>query len=215
MGLCYKKDHMRFIAFDLETTGTLPGVDQICEIGAVLFNEQGQPETIFATLINPGIPMPEGASRVNGITDDMLVGQPKITDVLDAFAEFCGDVPMVAHNAAFDAQFLTADIKKHETSAPRGVILDTLPIARKVYPGLANYKLGTLVQHLGIVSTNFHRAEEDASYCGQLFHKMIVRLSPNGVEPTISTLVGLTGKPEQRFPQIEKRPKQLGLLDLA
>ncbi len=205
---------MRFIAFDLETTGTLPGVDQIAEIGAVMFNEQGIPETIVATLINPGVPMPEAASRVNGITDEMLVGKPLITDVLDAFAEFCGDEILVAHNAAFDAQFLTADIKKHETTAPRGVVLDTLPIARKVYPGLANYKLGTLIQHLGIPSTNFHRAEEDASYCGQLFHKMITRLSPNGVEPTLATLVSLTGKPEMRFPQIEKQPKQLGLLDL-
>lgn len=203
---------MRFIAFDLETTGTLPGVDQIVEIGAVLFNEQGAPETIFTTLINPCIPMPEAASRVNGITDNMLVGKPLITDVLEAFAEFCEDIPMVAHNAAFDAQFLTADIKKHEMSAPRGVILDTLPLARKVYPGLANYKLGTLIQHLGIPSTNFHRAEEDAAYCGQLFHKMVVRLSPNGVPPTLATLISLTGKPEQRFPQIEKRPKQLGLL---
>lgn len=203
---------MRFIAFDLETTGTLPGVDQIAEIGAVRFNEQGVPETIFATLIDPGIPMPEAASRVNGITDQMLVGQPKITDVLEAFAEFCGDDPLVAHNAAFDAQFLIADIKKHEMAAPRGIILDTLPIARKVYPGLANYKLGTLVQHLGIPSTNFHRAEEDAAYCGQLFHKMIVRLSPSGVEPTMETLIGLTAKPEQRFPVIEKSMKQLGLL---
>ena len=206
---------MRFIAFDLETTGTLPGVDQIVEIGAVTFNEAGAPETIFATLINPGISMPEAASRVNGITDEMLVGKPSITDVLDAFAEYCGDIPMVAHNAAFDAQFLTADIKKHETTAPRGVILDTLPIARKVYPGLANYKLGTLVQHLGIQSTNFHRAEEDAAYCGQLFHKMVTRLSPNGVPPTLTTLISLTGKIEMRFPQIEKKPKQLGLLELG
>lgn len=205
---------MRFIAFDLETTGTLPGVDQIAEIGAVRFNENGVPETIFATLIDPGIPMPEAASRVNGITDAMLAGQPKITDVLDAFAEFCGDAILVAHNAAFDAQFLIADIKRHETTAPRGVILDTLPIARKVYPGLANYRLGTLVQHLGIPATNFHRAEEDAAYCGQVFHKMVTRLAPNGIEPTLETLIGLTGKPEQRFPIIEKQPKQLGLLNI-
>ncbi|HVK61633.1 MAG TPA: 3'-5' exonuclease, partial [Bdellovibrionales bacterium] len=155
---------MRFIAFDLETTGTLPGVDQIAEIGAVRFSETGVPELIFATLVNPGISMPEAASRVNGITDQMLIGQPRITDVLDAFAEFCGNDPLVAHNAAFDAQFLIADIKKHETSSPRGIILDTLPIARKVYPGLANYKLGTLVQHLQIPAGQFHRAEEDASY---------------------------------------------------
>jgi DNA polymerase-3 subunit epsilon len=206
---------MRFIAFDLETTGTLPGVDQIVEIGAVQFNEQGVPETIFATLINPGISMPEAASRVNGITDDMLVGKPSISEVLDAFAEYCSDSIMVAHNAAFDAQFLTADIKKHETTAPKGVILDTLPLARKVYPGLANYKLGTLVQHLGIPTTSFHRAEEDAAYCGHLFHKMVTRLSPNGVPVALATLISLMGKPEQRFPQIEKQPKQLGLLDLV
>jgi DNA polymerase-3 subunit epsilon len=150
---------MRFIAFDLETTGTVAGADQIVEIGAVSFDEQGEPESIFTTLINPGIPMPEGASRVNGITDDMLAGKPKIEDVLDAFAEFCGDDILVAHNAAFDTQFLTADIKKYESSAPKGVILDTLGIARKVLPGLANYKLGTLVQHLKIQATGFHRAE--------------------------------------------------------
>ena len=203
---------MKFIAFDLETTGTLPGVDQIVEIGAVRFSETGVPETIFATLINPGIPMPEGASRVNGITDDMLVGKPAVHEVLDAFAEFCGDDILVAHNAPFDAQFLTADLKKHETTSPRGVILDTLSISRKVYPGLANYKLGTLVQHLGIQATNFHRAEEDAAYCGHLFHKMVTRLSPTGVPPTLATLISLTGKIEQRFPQIEKQPRQLGLL---
>lgn len=205
---------MRFIAFDLETTGTLPGVDQIVEIGAVQFNELGAPETIFATLIKPTVSMPEGASRVNGIFDEMLVDKPHVRDVLDAFAEFCGDEIMVAHNSAFDAQFLSADIKKHETSAPRGLILDTLSLARKVYPGLANYKLGTLVQHLAIPSGTFHRAEADAAYAGYLFHKMITRLSPTGVPPTLATLVSLTGKPEQRFPQIEKRPRQLGLLDL-
>lgn len=205
---------MRFIAFDLETTGTLPGVDQIVEIGAVRFDENGTPETIFTTLIDPGVKMPEAASRVNGITDDMLVGKPKVTEVLDAFAEWCERDILVAHNAAFDMQFLTADIKKHEMSSPKGMVLDTLPLARAVYKGLANHKLSTLVQHLGIQSAGFHRAEEDASYCGQLFHKIVQKLSPNGIEPTLQTLISLTGKPEQRFPQIEKRPKQLGLMNL-
>src|SRR3712207_6953954 len=54
----------------------------------------------------------------------------------------------------------------------RGVILDSCTMARKVYPGLANYKLGTLVQHLSITANgDFHRAEADASYCGYLFAK--------------------------------------------
>ena len=203
---------MRFIAFDLETTGVLPGVDQIVEIGAIRFVD-GAPDAIFATLIDPGIPMPEGASRVNGITDDMLVGKPKIASVLEPFAEFCGDDILVAHNAPFDTQFLTADVKRHETAAPLGTVLDTCAMARKVYPGLANYKLGTLVQHLSINSAGFHRAEADASYCGQLFAKMIQRISGSGPVPPLANLVALTGKPELRFPRIEKQPKQLGFLD--
>src|SRR4051812_45906087 len=125
---------MRFIAFDLETTGFLPGVDQIVEIGAVRFID-GQPESLFSTLVSPGRSMPEAASRVNGITDDMLVGKPTVDQVLPAFAEFCGDDILVAHNAAFDHQFLAADITKHETAAPSGIVLCTCNMAKKVLPG--------------------------------------------------------------------------------
>lgn len=202
---------MRFIAFDLETTGTVPGVDQIVEIGAIRF-VNGLPDSIFATLVNPGVPMPEAASAVNGITDPMLVGKPKVTDVLAPFTEFCGDDILVAHNAPFDTQFLIADYRRHELVCPRGVVLDSCSMARKVLPGLANYKLGTLVQHLGIESNGFHRAEADANYCGQLFIKMMNRVATGGVMPPIPNLIALTGKPELRFPAIEKKPKQLDFL---
>lgn len=199
---------MKFIAFDLETTGTVPGADQIVEIGAVRF-VNGQPEAVFSTLINPGRPIPAGASAVNGIFDHMVAGKPTVESILPSFAEFCGDDWMIAHNAPFDSQFLTSDIKKFETPAPRGIILDTLPIARKVFPGLPNYKLGTLVQHLKIPTTDFHRAEEDATYCGHLFYQMVKRISIGGQPPQIANLIALTGKPESRFPQIVRQPKQM------
>lgn len=204
---------MKFIAFDLETTGTVPGVDQIVEIGAVRFNE-GQVEAVFSTLIDPQISIPAAASAVNGISNEMVKGKPRVETVLEALTEFCGADPMVAHNAPFDAQFLIADFKKHEFSTPSGLILDTLPISRKVFPGLANYKLGTLVQHLKIPSSDFHRAEEDATYCGRLFLEMLRRISINGQAPAIENLVALTGKPEFRFPVIERNPKQLDLLSM-
>lgn len=202
---------MEFIAFDLETTGTVPGVDQIVEIGAVRF-VNGQVQDVFSTLVDPMRSIPPGASAVNGITDDMVSGKPKIESLLPSFAEFCGELPMVAHNAPFDAQFLISDIKKFEMLAPRGVILDSLPISRKVLPGLANYKLGTLVQHLKIPSTGFHRAEEDATYCGQLFLELIKRISVGGKPPQMTNLIDLTGKPEMRFPQIVRQPKQMDFL---
>jgi len=202
---------MRFIAFDLETTGTVPGVDQIVEIGAVRIID-GQVEAVFSTLVNPMKAMPPGATAVNGITDSMLVGQPLIETLLPSFAEFCGSDVLVAHNAPFDCQFLASDIKKFEAPAPVGIVIDTLPISRKVIPGLPNYKLGTLVQHFKIPSTDFHRAEEDATYCGMVFWEMFKKISVGNRPAQIENLVSLTGKPEYRFPQIERQPKQMGFL---
>lgn len=201
---------MDFIAFDLETTGTVAGVDQIVEIGAVRYHNY-QPEGTFSTLVNPRRSMPAGATAVNGITDDMLVGKPFIEDLLEAFTEFCGELPLVAHNAPFDSQFLKSDIEKHEIPGPKGIILDTLPISRKVFPGLANYKLGTLVQHLDLPAGTFHRAEEDASYCGNLFIEILKKIFNPGEPANIENLVALTGKPESRFPVIAKTEKQLEL----
>lgn len=202
---------MKFIAFDLETTGTVPGVDRIVEIGAVRI-DNGVVDAVFSTLINPQIPIPPGASAVNGISNEMVAGKPLIEDVLNSFAEFCGSDVMVAHNAPFDCQFLISDIKKFESEAPKGVVIDTLPMARKLIPGLANYKLGTLVQHFKIPSTDFHRAEEDATYCGMVFWEMVKRLSVGSRAPQIENLVQLTGKTEFKFPQIERQPKQMGFL---
>lgn len=205
---------MRFIAFDLETTGTLPGVDRIVEIGAVRFigNEV---DAVYSTLVDPLIPISPGASAVNGITDDMVQGKPKIEELLASFTEFCADDVLIAHNAAFDTQFLTADYKRFEIRTPSGVILDSYPMAKKVYPGLANYKLSTLVQHLQIDAAGFHRAEADATYCAKLLIKMVERISgATQAWPPIANLVALTGRPEVRFPIIEPQPKQLNLLDL-
>ena len=201
---------MRFIAFDLETTGTVPGVDQIVEVGAVRFID-GQVDATFSTLIDPRRPIPPGASAVNGITDDMVLGKPTVETLLEPLTDFCGTDPMIAHNAPFDAQFLISDFKKHELPTPGGIILDTLPIARKVIPGLPNYKLGTLIQYLKIPSSNFHRAEEDAIYAGKLFIELTKRISVNGQPPAIENLIALTGKPLFKFPIIEKKPKQMDL----
>ena len=203
---------MRYIGFDLETTGFISGIDQIVEIGAVKY-VGGEIDSVFSTLVDPGKPMPEAASKVNGISDDMLVGKPKIADVLPGFAEFCGDDIVVAHNAMFDFQFMVADINKYEAKAPTGIVLDTYAIAKKVFPGLPNYKLGTLVQHLGIKASNFHRAEVDASYCAQLFEHMVKKISNSNTLPPLENLVALTGRDEVRFPQIIPQPKQLDLLD--
>lgn len=205
---------MRFVAFDLETTGFLPGVDRIVEVGAVRF-VNGEVDAVFSTLVNPERSIPAGASAVNGIRDEMVLGKPKIEELLAPLTEFCGDDLMVAHNAPFDFQFLVSDYKRFEVPTPKGLVLCTFSMAKKVYPGLANYKLGTLVQHLQIDAKGFHRAEADATYAARLYLKMIERMTGSVTQwPPIENLVAMTGKAECRFPLIEPQPKQLNLLDL-
>lgn len=204
---------MNFIAFDLETTGTLAGIDRIVELGFVRF-VNGQPQDRYACLVDPQMPIPPGASKVNGITDDMVQGKPTIETLLESLTEYCGDDMLVAHNANFDFQFLLADYKKHELAAPRGVVFDTLPLSRKMFPGLMNYRLASVAKHLKIETGVLHRADEDAEYCGRVFHQILARLYGEDSTPDWADLVRFSGRPELRFPVIEKQLKQLDLFSV-
>lgn len=201
---------MKFIAFDLETTGIKPKEDQIVEIGAVRFDGSQVVDT-FGVLIDPGTPIPYEASAVSGITDDMVAGKPRIESVLPDFAAFCGDLPLVAHNASFDYNFLLKDIEKYRADAPTGVVLDTLSLSRKVFPGLVNYKLGTLVRQFNIPSGTFHRAEEDSTYCGLVFAKIVETLKKLHEPHSEADLVRLSGRAEVRFPKFGPVTDQLDL----
>ena len=186
-----------FISFDLETTGTLSHMDHIIEIGAVRFKE-GRVEDTFQQLVSIDIPIPEQASKVNGITDDMLKGQPAIQEILPEFADFCGSELMVAHNAPFDFQFLLRAVEEHQSPAPKGLVLDTCQLARKTFPGLANYKLSTLCDYLKINSNGFHRAESDALNCGHLFLHILKKNS--FVTEDVKPFSKLAGRAPLKFP---------------
>lgn len=199
-----------FVAFDLETTGIQPLEDGIVEIGAVKFID-GSPTKDFCYLINPGMPIPADAKAVHGISDEDVKNEPPIQDVMGSFTEYCGDLPLVAHNAKFDFKFLEAAVKRTKCKAPKGQILDTYGLAKKVFPGMINYRLETLTKHFDFPNTVFHRASEDAEYCGKVFLRILERLDQNDVSIEIPSLVELGEMKEMKFPQIAPAGEQLGL----
>lgn len=207
---CPIKRFMQFIAFDLETTGINPKEDAIVEIGAVRF-DGSDPVDTFCTLINPGRPIPPEASAVNGITDEMVADKPMVEKVLTDLADFCGDLPLAAHNAPFDFKFLLKAVEDDKAKAPSGVVLDSCALARVVFSGMINYKLGTLVKHFGFPSGDFHRAEVDSVYCGRLFAKIVESLEQGGSPATVPALLELTKQTPLKFPQYADQPRQLGL----
>ena len=201
-----EKEEMVFVALDVETTGTLSYVDHIVELAAVRFLDGTEQES-FSTLVDPGVSIPEEASRINGITDEMVKGQPAIGDVLPAFSEFCSKDPLVAHNAIFDFQFLCAALEKCYCLAPTGPLFDTYALSKKVFPGLSNYKLSTVVEYLKVSVSRFHRAKQDAWACGQVFSAILKKMSTNNKHSAeyldFKKLTQLTGKKELRFPALK------------
>jgi DNA polymerase-3 subunit epsilon len=163
-----------FTAFDLETTGLDNRVDSIIEIGAVKFNRQAVLGS-YSQLIDPGFPMPAEAGRVNNISDEMLAGKPPIQETLPEFLRFAADSIILAHNAPFDCGFTNSSLSRlfDDGYVPYPAlpwrIADTLPLARRLLPGMAHYNLQFLAETLGIRAEAAHRALDDARLCMEIF----------------------------------------------
>ena len=159
-----------FAAFDLETTGLECRRDHIVEIGAVKFDKKGIIAR-FSALINPGIPMPEEAARVNNISDEMLKGKPSLDRVMPDFLFFIRGAILAAHNAPFDCGFINEKLKDYPVEGENSLsnpVADTLVLSREAFPGLRHYSLQSLAAELRIPAQKAHRAEDDAGICREI-----------------------------------------------
>ncbi|WFB36511.1 3'-5' exonuclease [Kiritimatiellota bacterium B12222] len=199
-----------FVAFDLETTGIQPLEDGIVEIGAVKFLD-GLPQKDFCFLVNPGMEIPLEAYKVHGISNEDVKDAPRISELMGAFTDYCGDLPLIAHNAKFDFKFLETAVKRDKCKAPTGQVLDTYGLSKKVFPGMLNYRLETLTKYFEFPNTVFHRASEDAEYCGKVFLRIIETLEKNDISTSVESLVQLGEMREMKLPQIAPAGEQLGL----
>lgn len=184
---------VRCVAVDLETTGLIPGHDRIVEIGAVAFSPAGGAEAEFSELVNPCIPIPRPASRVSGITDDMVRDRPPVDGVLPSFLAFLGDAVPVAHNAAFDVGFLAADAVRLGLAAPSTPAIDTRALARAVFPNRRSYSLEALCRDLGLAAGSAHRGLADAHGCRMLFLACVERLDAAGAKTDPADLAAIGG----------------------
>ena len=162
-----------YVVFDLETTGISPKTDEVVEVSAVKV-EHGKVTDEFSTLVNPKRRIPYGASRVNGITDDMVAEAPFFEQVLEEFLEFIEGFVLVGHNIArFDMNFLYRDVEKYfERSLPNDYI-DTLQMARRELPNLEHHRLTDLAEYYGISAEGAHRALNDCRMNQQVYECMV------------------------------------------
>ena len=163
-----------YVAFDLETTGLSPRHDTIIEIGAVIM-KRGVELDRFQTFVDPGCRLSREVSELTGITDDMLRGAPKLAEIMPKLIEFVGDRPLVAHNARFDACFVTRACERLGIDYKLRAI-DTLILSQNLLPHLNKYKLDVVAKEFQLGDFNHHRAADDAVICGQILNKLFDKL---------------------------------------
>lgn len=133
---------MREIVFDTETTGRDPLTgDRIVEIACVEIINLLPTGATFHRYINPERDVPEEVVKIHGLTGAFLRDKPVFgsEDVLGPLLDFIGDSPLVAHNAEFDRKFFNAELIRLKLPAWGSErYVDTLPIARSLFPGAAN-----------------------------------------------------------------------------
>ena len=206
-----------FCVFDTETTGLDPGVEYLTEIGAVIVRN-GEVVEEFDTFVKPGKPITPKITELTGITNEMVADAPGEKEALEAFLRFADGRILVAHNAhAFDIRFLKAAAKRSGISF-EPTYIDTLTMAQAMYPGLHNYKQGTINKHLELPSYEAHRACEDSAALGRIFCVMLSDLAEKEVTTVEGINTGLGGNREvlkkKYFHLIILVKNQMGLKNL-
>lgn len=187
-GMNYSKAYhldSEYVVFDLETTGLSSRNDEIIEIGAVKIKDR-QVTDVFHTLIQPRKNISLEITRLTGISNQMVEDQPHLEEVFDEFIAFIGDLPLVAHNVAFDAAFVKEACSKFGKRLTNDTI-DTIKLAKVILPNLKKYKLDVVASHLKVSMKNHHRADDDAKTAAQILIKLFELMEKDGLN-TIADL---------------------------
>jgi DNA polymerase-3 subunit epsilon len=168
---------VRRVGWDTETTGPNPLTDRIVTT-AIVVRGAGRPDMEFSYLIDPGVPIPEEASDIHGVTDAMVQADgrdPKVA--LDEIASHLAgalkwSMPVVAFNQSFDWSILHYDLLRNglptvedRLGAEPVCLLDPHVIDRqfdRYVKGSGQRKLKPTAERYGVQLTDWHTAEADA-----------------------------------------------------
>ena len=172
-----------YCVLDLETTGISHFTEKITEIGIIKIKD-GKEIGTFETFVNPEKPIPEKVQEITHITDDMVKDAPTIEEILPKVIEFIGDSVVVTHNTDFDVTWLKYNYEKYGYKW-ENTYIDTLRLAKAMFPEYTRYKLGFIADKLGIVVEVAHRALDDVKTLVQVFNQMIEKAKDDKKAKTI------------------------------
>ena len=169
-----------YCVLDLETTGFSAVTEKITEVG-IMKVKNGEVIDEFSCFVNPEKPIPQRVVEVTNITDEMVKDAETIDKVFPKVLEFIKGSVLVAHNADFDVGFLKQNAKNLGYDFDFTYV-DTLGLAKKLFPDYKKYKLGKIAENLGIKVFVAHRALDDVDTTVKVFNVMMNMLKERGAK---------------------------------
>ena len=157
------------VVIDIETTGLDLKKDQIISIAAY------KNDSSLYYLIQPNnISLSEDISKLTGLTDKALQIQGiSLKLALAKLREFVEDLPIVGYNISFDLSFIERAINYNNVPKLSNNIIDLMPVIKKKYKFLDNYRLSTVLNNFDILNEHPHRADSDAQATFKLAKQLI------------------------------------------
>lgn len=196
-----------YIILDLETTDSDPATCGIVEIAAVKV-ENGKIAAEYQTLVKPEVRISPKAQQVHQITPQMVHNQRSISQVWPELKSFIGDSLIIAHNGySFDFPILDRFSRQIEGQKLRNTRLDTLPLARMLYPNQKN-SVDALMERYGLKAGQRHRALDDVVVLKDIFDRLMQQkqnlLSRSSLS-LYTDIVALANFIEKKYIQTEDR----------
>lgn len=191
----------RYIVVDLETTGNQASrEDRIIQFAAC-FVESGKRLETYTTFLNPEKPIPAFIQELTGISPKDVKNAPLFEDVAPIIANLLEDTIFVAHNVSFDWTFLEREMTRAGISLGKMKKLDTVELARIMYPGIDSYKLQDLSDEFNLGHDKPHRADSDAEVTADLLLHLLEKLE-NLPLPVIRQMTTISGSLKSYLPEL-------------
>lgn len=190
-----------YCVLDLETTGFSATTEKITEVG-IMKVKNGEIIDKFSCFVNPEKHIPQRVTEVTNITDDMVKDAETIEKVFPKILEFIEGSVLVAHNAPFDMGFLKQNAKALGYEFDY-TYLDTLSLAKDLFPDYKKYKLGKIAENLGIKVEVAHRALDDVDTTVKVFNVMIDMLKKRGAK-TVDNIDEVSSTEENKKEEYKK-----------
>jgi len=161
----------KYAIVDIETTGGFFKRDRITEI-AIVLHDGNKILKQFSSLVNPERSIPAQITSITGITNEMVQDAPKFYEIAKDIVKLLDGTIFVAHNVRFDYTFIKNEFKSLGYTFTKRQLC-TVKLARKTFPGLRSYSLGSLIRHFDINVEARHRALDDTLATAELFEHIL------------------------------------------